>query len=117
MRALRLALEFSKADLALTEQGIASTVVVFGSSRILSPEQVEEALSRAHEPPTRKRAKQAEELSHWYQEAREFARIVRGGAARSPPTARSRRHRYRRWPGIMEAANHGAAEAGADYRL
>ena len=46
MRPLRLALEFSKIDLALTERGIASTVVVFGSSRVISPEQAEEALNR-----------------------------------------------------------------------
>jgi hypothetical protein len=37
MRPLRLALEFSKIDLALTERGIASTIVVFGSSRVISP--------------------------------------------------------------------------------
>ena len=50
MRALRFALEFSKIDLALAEIGIASTVVVFGSSRVISPEQAEEALKRLERP-------------------------------------------------------------------
>ena len=114
MRALRLALEFSKADLALTEQGIASTVVVFGSSRILSPEQVDEALHRAHDPAARKRAKQQQKLSHWYQEARKFARIVSERAG--PLTIDGTRQNVIATgggPGIMEAANRGAAEAGA----
>ena len=44
LRPLRLALEFNKVDLVLTDMGIKSTVVVFGSSRILSPEQAEEKL-------------------------------------------------------------------------
>ena len=82
MRPLRLALEFSKIDLALTERGIASTVVVFGSSRVISPEQAEEALNRARDDAALNLAKQQKHLSAWYQEARNFGRIVseRGGA-------------------------------------
>ena len=48
LRPLRLALEFNKVDLVLTDLGINSTVVVFGSSRILSPEQAEAKVRKAH---------------------------------------------------------------------
>jgi uncharacterized protein (TIGR00730 family) len=114
MRPLRLALEFRKIDLALTEKGIASTVVVFGSSRIMSPEQAEEALSRATDAAASNLAKQQKRLSAWYQEARNFGRIVseRGGALATD----GRRQNVivtGGGPGIMEAANRGATDVGA----
>ena len=43
MRPQRFALEFAKADYALRDWGVRSTVVVFGSARIPSPEHVAEA--------------------------------------------------------------------------
>ncbi|MDJ0514170.1 MAG: LOG family protein [Methyloceanibacter sp.] len=114
MRPLRLALEFMKADRALIEEGIASTVVVFGSHLINSPEEAEAALSRATNADHLARAKQQRAMSVWYEEARQFGRIVseRGGALVSHGP------RYNvlatgGGPGIMEAANRGAWEAGA----
>ena len=41
MRMIRFALEYSKAELSLRDHGIESTIVVFGSARIPSPEQAE----------------------------------------------------------------------------
>ncbi len=114
MRPLRLALEFSKVERALTAMSIFSTVVVFGSHRIPSPEEAETALKLAKGAEALTRAKQQQRLSLWYQEARNFGRIVseRGGAL----TADGVRQNVivtGGGPGIMEAANRGAAEAGA----
>ena len=114
MRALRLALEFMKADQALIEKKIASTLVVFGSHLIVSPEAAEAALSRATNAEQLARAKQQRAMSAWYDEARQFGRTVseRGGALVSAGP----RHNVLTTgggPGIMEAANRGAWEAGA----
>ncbi len=38
LRGMRFALEYSKADLTLRDWGVRSTVIVFGSARIPSPE-------------------------------------------------------------------------------
>ena len=46
MRPLRLAREFHETDSALDARDVASTVVVFGSHLILSPEAAEEAAPR-----------------------------------------------------------------------
>ena len=115
LRAVRLQLEYLKPQLTLEKHQIDATIVVFGSARFLSPEQAqhdarmaEQAL--AEEPGNDslkgnlKRAQRALKNSAYYQQAMEFARIatenlmiVSGGG-----------------PGIMEAANRGAMEAGGE---
>jgi len=115
MRDIRFALEYSKAELLLRDWGIRSTIIVFGSARIPSPEQVDAAREAAETDDDRAQVERMAERAEWYQAARTFGRIVseRGGAF-AP---------YHRWRdnvvatggggGIMEAANRGAFENGA----
>jgi len=114
MRALRFAMEYGKAELALRDWGVRSTVVVFGSARIPPPEQAE-ALVAAAPPERRARAEALARLSPWYAKAREFARIVslRGGALSHNGKMRDNVIATGGGPGIMEAANRGAADVGA----
>ena len=115
MRDIRFALEYAKADLLLHDWGIRSTIIVFGSARTPSPEQAEAALAAAKTDAERAKAERMLRQSVRYTAARELGRIIseRGGAF-------APQHRWRDnvvatggGPGVMEAANRGAFEAGA----
>ena len=122
LRPVRLQLELLKPELVLREHGIESTLVVFGSARVLSPEaamegrrRAEAALARAPDDPERRKRLQSwrrrEAQSRWYREARRLAQLI----SRYGQGARPRRFVIVTGggPGIMEAANRGAHDVGA----
>jgi hypothetical protein len=94
MRGVRFLLEYSKTEEALERWGVRSTVVVFGSARFAE-----------NGPPDHRR---------WYADARTFARLAsEKGGAKHDIKPRDNVIATGGGPGIMEAANRGATEAGA----
>src|SRR4051794_14100178 len=81
MRGVRLLLEYQKVEECLRAWTVRSTIVVFGSARVLPAGTGDEAASTAPLPP-RADPRAGKRSAFWYEEARAFGRIAsqRGGA-------------------------------------
>jgi uncharacterized protein (TIGR00730 family) len=118
LRPVRLQLEVLKPELVLQEQHIESTVVVYGSARIPDPETAESRLVSAQaeyaknnqDPGLKKKvdaARKALENSRYYDEARKLGHLISSNTGKDKLVVITGGG-----PGIMEAANRGAHEAG-----
>ncbi len=99
LRPVRLQLELLKPQMWLDEKGVESTIVLFGGARIPEPAKKDTARTRT-----------LADLSKYYEEARKFAELMTvrsldtGGRQNVIVTGGG--------PGVMEAGNRGAADAG-----
>ncbi len=120
MRGVRMLLEINKPEKILEEQNILSTIIVFGGANLSDKSSLENRLKLAKNSLTKDpsssnlqreitRLKNLQSISHFYDSAREFAKIV--SRQNQKENCNSHVIVTGGGPGIMEAANRGAFDA------
>ncbi len=120
MRGVRMLLEINKPEKILEEQNILSTIIVFGGASLTDKSSINNRLELAKNSLTKDpsssdlqreitRLKNLQSISHYYDSAREFAKVV----SRQNQKEHCNSHVIVTGggPGIMEAANRGAFDA------
>jgi len=113
LRPVRFQLELLKPEMLLDEAAIGSTLVIYGSARIPAPSECEALRAEAKTPERKAVVERLIDKARYYEEARKLAEI----ASRCAVVENGQRQFVicsGGGPSIMEAANRGAAEAGAE---
>ncbi len=111
-RAIRILSEYLEPDARFRKQKIHDTIVFFGSARLSDRATAQRAIAQARDAPARRQAQRLLQTSSYYEDARELARLLTQWSLALPSEPARFVICSGGGPGIMEAANRGAHDAG-----